>query len=106
MLVNDKLLKTENLLESFLKKVDKQYLDLQEKQSHEWYVKGVEKELPVQKYLYDFRWNDSKYPRSFPIPRIAENLEIKLNGLENELRQKTNSFNEVKIQLSQSTTKE
>lgn len=34
MMVNDKLLKLESIIEGFLKKVDKQYLDLQEKQSH------------------------------------------------------------------------
>jgi V-type H+-transporting ATPase subunit C len=40
---NDKLLKIESGIESFLKKVDKQYLDLQNKQSHEWNLKGIEK---------------------------------------------------------------
>ncbi len=39
MMVNDKLLKLENGIESFLKKVDRQFLDLQEKQSHDWYIK-------------------------------------------------------------------
>lgn len=43
MMVNDKLLKLENGIESFLKKVDRQYLDLQEKQSHEWYIKAADK---------------------------------------------------------------
>ena len=43
MMVNDKLLKLENGIERFLKKVDRQYLDLQEKQSHEWYIKAADK---------------------------------------------------------------
>ena len=106
MFVNDKLLKLENALESFLKKIDKQYLDLQEKQSHDWFVKGWDKEYPLAKFLYEFRWNDAKYPRNYPIPRIAETFEVKLNNFENELRQKTNSYNEVRVQLSQSTQKE
>lgn len=40
---NDKILKTETGIESFLKKVDKQFLDLQNKQYHEWHLKGIEK---------------------------------------------------------------
>ena len=40
---NDKILKTEAGIESFLKKVDKQYLDLQLKQYHDWHLKGIEK---------------------------------------------------------------
>jgi len=40
---NDKILKTENGIESFLKKVDKQYIDLQNKQYHDWHLKGIEK---------------------------------------------------------------
>jgi V-type H+-transporting ATPase subunit C len=106
MFVNDKLLKLETSSESFLKRIDKQFLDLKEKQHHDWYVKGGDKEMPVNTYLYEYKWNDSKYPRSYPIPRIAENFEVKLNNYENELRQKTNSYNEVKVQLSQNTQKE
>lgn len=44
---NDKILKTENGIEGFLKKVDKQYLDLQNKQIHEWHLKGIEKEPSI-----------------------------------------------------------
>lgn len=43
MMVNDKLLKLEGNIESFLKKIDKQYLDLQDKPSHEWYIKSADK---------------------------------------------------------------
>lgn len=39
MMVNDKLLKLENLVESFLKKIDRQYLDLKELQQTEWKIK-------------------------------------------------------------------
>ena len=40
MFCNDKALKMENLLEGLIKKIDKQFLDLAEKASHEWWVKG------------------------------------------------------------------
>lgn len=54
---NDKILKTENGIESFLKKVDKQYIDLQNKQYHDWHLKGIEKEPNVGEYLFNFKWN-------------------------------------------------
>ena len=40
---NDKMLKLENGVEGFLKKVDKQYIDLLNILSHEWHLKGIEK---------------------------------------------------------------
>lgn len=43
MMVNDKILKMETVIESFLKKIDRQYLDLQEKASHNWFIKGANK---------------------------------------------------------------
>jgi hypothetical protein len=43
MMVNDKLLKLEGVIESFLKRIDKQYLDLQNKTSHEWLLKSGDK---------------------------------------------------------------
>ncbi len=68
---NDKILRTEGGIEGFLKKVDKQYLDLQNKQYHDWHLKGIEKEPAVGEYLFNFKWNESKYPRSYPIPRLV-----------------------------------
>ena len=90
---NDKILKTENGIEGFLKKVDKQFLDLQNKQYHEWHLKGIEKEPTVGEYLFNFKWNESKYPRSYPIPRLVETFEVKLNNIENEFRAKLNTYN-------------
>lgn len=36
MFMNDKLIKLENNLESLLKKVDRQFLDISEQGSHKW----------------------------------------------------------------------
>ena len=74
MMVNDKLLKLENGIESFLKKIDRQYLDLQEKTEHAWFIKFENKEIPISQYLYDYKWNDAKYPRTYPLPRIVETI--------------------------------
>lgn len=47
-----------------------------------------------------------KYPRNYPIPKIVELFESKLTTVENDLRGKTNSYNETKVLLSQNTQKE
>ena len=106
MLVNDKLLKLEGGLEGFLKKVDRQYLDLQEKQAHDWHIKAGEREVTVPKFLYEFKWNEAKYPRNYPLQRIAEILENKLASSETDLRNRTNAYNETKSNLAQNTQKE
>lgn len=82
MFCNDKTLKLESMIEAFLKKIDKQYLDLEEKQMHEWMVRNGDKESPTRTYCYEFRWNDSKYPRNYPIPKLVELFELKLNTVE------------------------
>ena len=93
MFCNDKALKLENLTESLLKKIDKQFLDLSEKASHEWWVKG-EKEIPIKKYVSEFSWNLSKYPGHSPIPHVFSEFEKNLAIIENMLRSDTTRYNE------------
>jgi hypothetical protein len=106
MFSNDKVLKLENNVEGFLKKVDKQYCELEDKQTHDWYVRGGDREIPARRYFAEFAWNKSKYPMTSAIPAIVELMEIKLNSVETDLRKMTNAFNETKTQLTQNTQKE
>lgn len=62
MFSNDKALRLENGIEALLKRIDRQYFDLSDKDNHRWWVKG-EKELPVERYFSEFIWNESKYPK-------------------------------------------
>jgi V-type H+-transporting ATPase subunit C len=105
MFCNDKALKLETVVESLLKKIDKQFCDLAEKATHEWWVKG-EKEIPVKKYVSDFSWNQSKYPFSSPIPVVFAEFERALHNIENMLRADTNRYNEAKVQLNALAQKE
>lgn len=105
MFCNDKILKLENQVESFLKKIDKQYQDLENKQSHDWFIRSGEKEVSVGKYFSEFKWNDLKYPRNYAIPKLVELYESKLNTVESDLRGKTNSYAETKVMLNQNTQK-
>lgn len=105
MFCNDKALKLESLLESLVKKIDKQYCDLADKASHEWWVKS-EKELPVKRYFSEFLWNDSKFLSDKPILHIVSFFESRMATIENLLRTNTAHFSEAKQQLSQFAQKE
>lgn len=93
MLCNDKVLKLENNVEAFLKKIDKQYCELEDKLTHDWYVRGGDREAPARRFFTEFKWNDSKYPTSSAISGLVNTMEIKLNGVETDLRKLTNAYN-------------
>lgn len=57
MFCNDKVLKLEVNIEGFLKKLDKQYCDLEEKASHDWFVRGSDREISAKRYFSEFKWN-------------------------------------------------
>ena len=105
MFCNDKALKLESITEALIKKIDKQYLDLIEKGTNEWWIKG-EKEIPIKKYVSDFSWNLSKYPGTSPIPHVFSEFDKNLAIIENMLRNDTTRYNECKVQLSQIAQKE
>jgi len=106
MFMNDKLIKLENNLESLLKKVDRQFLDISEQSTHKWEIKVQSGQLSPDRFLCKFKWSDSKYPRSYPLNKIVETFEGKMNNLENEVRQKSNAYNETKASLNQTQQKE
>lgn len=81
MFMNDKLIKLENNLESLLKKVDRQLLDINDQPTHKWEVKTQSGQLSCEKYVGKFKWSDSKYPRSYPLNKIVESFEGKMNNL-------------------------
>ena len=60
----------------------------------------------MQRYFSEFKWSDSKYPMSYPIPKIVELFENKIHTVENELRVKTVAYNDTKVQLTQAAEKE
>jgi V-type H+-transporting ATPase subunit C len=105
MFCNDKGLKLESLVESLLKKIDKQFCDLSDKATHEWWIKG-EKEIPIKRYVADFSWNLSKYPAASPIPHVFSEFDKNLNIIESMLRSDTTRYNEAKTQLTQLSQKE
>jgi V-type H+-transporting ATPase subunit C len=106
MYVNDKLLKVESTIEAFLKRIDRQFTELNDNQPVVWEIKSIDGNQTLNKFIYRFKWNDSKFPRSYTLNKILESIEGKINHFENELKHKVNTYNETKTLLSQNQQKE
>ena len=85
MFINDQLLKQDIAIESLLKKVERQYLDVTEKNSVDFSIEskgqqGISKYLyiyilgPADNFLMDFKWDDQRFPRNTPLTEIIKNL--------------------------------
>ncbi len=72
MSTNDKILKIENFMEAFLKKVDKQLADLRDTGLINWKLTYGEKTYSTSEFFKKVTWNDMKYPRAYQVPRIVE----------------------------------
>lgn len=106
MYINDKLIKVEATLEAFLKRIDRQFTELNDNKPEAWEVKSIDGNQTLEKFIYRFKWNDSKFSRSLTLNKIIESIEGKLNHFENELKNKANTYNETKTALSQNQQKE
>jgi hypothetical protein len=101
MFQNDILIKLELTVESLLKKIERQYLDIEDKQAHihfeidnrgekstkknrffftigkdvAWFIQRFFPLIgSVDKYIRDFKWDDSKYPRNNQLPDLVKVL--------------------------------
>lgn len=104
--INDKLLNLELGIEGFLRKVDRQYLELLEKPRNDWFIKLADLEYTVPSYLYNFVWNEAKFPRTLTLCKIADVIQTKLSTLESQFRNILCSFSETKTQIYQNGPKQ
>lgn len=104
--INDKLIKMEGNIEALLKKVDRLFLETMENPENEWFIRLGELEYTIPKYLYNFTWNESKYPRTFPLTKIIEVMEVKMKSFESDLRNMHNCLMETKVHVSQNKPRE
>lgn len=96
MFINDQLLKQDIAIESLLKKVERQYLDVTEKNSVDFSIESKGQQGPADNFLMDFKWDDQRFPRNTPLTEIIKNLQNRTNIVDNDLRQKIQNYLEVK----------
>lgn len=72
MFINDQLLKQDAAIESLLKKVERQYLDITEKNSVDFVIESREGPQQVVNYVMGFKWDDSRFARNTPLVELIK----------------------------------
>lgn len=104
----DDLSKLDHQLESTVRKVERQYTDIEPNPQLLIGIKnkGAQEYLQPSKYLETFVWDISKYPPSKTLPELAGVIEERLRNFDDDLKAKTSKFIEARNNLSQATKKE
>ena len=88
MHLNDQMLKSDTAIESLLRKIERQYLDITEKLKYDFKVKTADGErifpnffpiltsliVGLDQYLTNFKWDDAKFPRNVHMADIVKTL--------------------------------
>ncbi|KAI4125498.1 MAG: hypothetical protein LQ338_004200 [Usnochroma carphineum] len=56
---------------------------------------------PAEQYLKSFRWNKVKYRADKPLGEIMDTLQKEVTSIDNQVKDKYNSYNQVKTNLTQ-----
>ncbi|KAL8667371.1 MAG: hypothetical protein Q9168_007258, partial [Polycauliona sp. 1 TL-2023] len=55
---------------------------------------------PAEQYLKSFHWNKTKYQSSKPLGEIIDTLRKEINSIDNQVKDKYNSYNQIKTNLT------
>mmetsp|Transcript_27764 Transcript_27764/g.65242 ORF Transcript_27764/g.65242 Transcript_27764/m.65242 type:complete len:420 (-) Transcript_27764:84-1343(-) len=88
MTLSDDLVKTDSVVESTVRKIERTTGDLFGGKSTDLTVGGV----PAQRYIQQFAWDSAKYPNRRPLKELVAMIAGGAAGIEEELKQLTTSF--------------
>ncbi|KAG6947555.1 hypothetical protein JG687_00016028 [Phytophthora cactorum] len=94
MALSDDLNRVDMLIESVVRKIERQFHDLN-KGDQALTVDGV----PVERYLSFFSWDEAKHPHRRPLPEIVSIIQSSVGKIEEELKQLGSRYTEKKQQL-------
>jgi len=94
--LTDELAKSDSQVESIVHRMERQYLELDP--AAEFLVQSQRERIPFLRYLQNWRWDEAKYPRSRVISDNITMLMTVVNKLDEEARNKTAQYNELKTQ--------
>jgi V-type H+-transporting ATPase subunit C len=95
--LSDDLVKTDGIVDSIVRKIEKTAGELFERKSPDLTVGGV----PAQRYIQQFAWDSAKYPNRRPLKELVSLIAGGAAGVEEELKQLTASFGEKTIALQE-----
>ena len=82
------MVKTDQIVESIVRKIERTSVELFERKAPELTVGGV----PAQRYIQQFAWDSAKYPNRRPLKELVSLIAGGAAGIEEELKQLTASF--------------
>lgn len=101
MTLSDDLVKTDSIVESIVRKIEKTSAELFERKP-DLTVGGV----PAQRYIQQFAWDSAKYPNRRPLKELVSLIAGGAAGIEEELKQLTASFGEKQSALQDAKRKQ
>eukprot|EP01016_Furgasonia_blochmanni_P008801 TRINITY_DN13630_c0_g1_i1.p1 TRINITY_DN13630_c0_g1~~TRINITY_DN13630_c0_g1_i1.p1 ORF type:complete len:337 (-),score=140.06 TRINITY_DN13630_c0_g1_i1:277-1287(-) len=104
MLINDQLAKLDLTMESLLKRIEKQYSELETKK--ELNVATNTGNLAPQRYVNEFKWDDSKFPRNKQFAEILKLLHMRMEDVDKLFKSSVQSYIDTKNQAQQLQKKE
>lgn len=94
--LTDDLQKYDTQVDGIIHRLERQYLELDPK--GEFKVKSQRANKSFNDYITTWSWDDAKYPRSNSIVDLVVKLMSNVNKLDEECRNKSAQFNELKTQ--------
>ncbi|KRX02012.1 hypothetical protein PPERSA_07657 [Pseudocohnilembus persalinus] len=100
----EQMVKLEGQVETFLRKLERQYLDINEKGHHDFTIDSKNSQCSIEQYLKNFKWEDTIVSKAQSLPDKLLAIKKKLTSSEEDFRQKSHAFQEKKnIQQSLQT---
>eukprot|EP01017_Pseudomicrothorax_dubius_P040877 TRINITY_DN647_c0_g1_i1.p1 TRINITY_DN647_c0_g1~~TRINITY_DN647_c0_g1_i1.p1 ORF type:complete len:383 (+),score=120.89 TRINITY_DN647_c0_g1_i1:137-1285(+) len=106
MLLIDQLVKIESNTDSLIKRIEKQYHDLEEKKESRLVIETMAGQVELGKYVMDFKWDDSKFARNKPVTEVVKLVQVKVDDIDRQFRQTVQNYQEVKNSFSMLSKKE
>ena len=95
MNLSDDLGKTDSLIESIVRKVEKSSIELAGKKATELTVGGV----PSTRYIQQFAWDYAKFPNRRPLKELVSLISGGVAAIDEELKQLSNSYGDKQMAL-------
>ena len=100
----DELAKQDTLVEATVRRIERHLCELEP--SADFRVFSSRSEVPVEEYLPQFRWDDAKFPRARPLSDILSVLTSSLGKLDEEVKSRMQSLQDLRQQLAVLARKE
>lgn len=97
MTLSDELVKTDQIVEGIVRKIEKTAMELSDRSKADLSVGGV----PAPRYIQQFAWDSAKYPNRRPLKDLVSLITSGAVAVEAELKQLTASYGDKMIALQE-----